>query len=247
MVTPLSHNPTIAVTVRSLKGWFVMWKSESITGARLNDAVPAQSLSVRTILGLSRSPLQTVSDLSRNHGPIVRIPLPRMRAYLVCDPAAIHEILALSDRGADERIGSGRQALNLNRFPLGRLIGQAMINASGAQRQEHRRLTQSLYLHSHVRGYAETFARTAMERATAWAAGEPVDVYRELAQVGLLATSRTLLRRNSLQSCESAFSTHSTRHCAAAGAPSCPVAPCSIDCRCPPPAVGTPQPGNSGG
>lgn len=179
----------------ALKGYSVMRNDASRINLLLDQTVPAQSLKLKTMLGLSRAPLETVTDLARRHGPIVRIPLPRMCAYLVSDPVAITEILAVSDRSADERIGSGRQALNLNRFPLGRLIGQAMINASGPQRQEHRRLTQSLYMRGHVREYAETFARTAEEQATGWVAGEPVDIYRELARVGLLATGRTLLRR----------------------------------------------------
>jgi len=131
---------------------------------------------------LARRPLEFVASL-REHGDLVELRLGRRRAYMVCHPDLVREVL-LDSRTYDKG-GSFFDAMR-------RILGNGLIISNWADHRTQRRLVQPAFHQRRLPSYATVMCEEAAALAAAWRPGRVVDVNDATHTVAARVTFRSL-------------------------------------------------------
>ncbi len=116
-------------------------------------------------------------------GDLVRVPMPRVRVYVVNDPALGWEILSTGHRDFEK-------SPTLKNAKM--VLGEGLLTAEGELHRHQRRLIQPLFHHARVSGWAGLMVAEAERAAGRIPAGRPVDVHERMAALTLAIVGRTV-------------------------------------------------------
>lgn len=135
------------------------------------------------LLALRRDPLAFLGRMAREHGDAVRLRLGPRLGIFFAHPEQVREVLVTRNRS----FVKGRA---LDRARL--LLGEGLLTANGEPHLRQRRLIQPAFHRQRIAGYAATMREHAERQARAWAAGQVVDMSREMMRLTLGIAAETL-------------------------------------------------------
>ncbi|MEV7789400.1 cytochrome P450 [Streptomyces sp. NPDC088106] len=153
-------------------------------------AVPGPTGRLRGLLAMSGSPLDYVTGLRDQYGPVVRIPLGWRELYMINDADAVHEVLVTSHRNFTKdvmSVGRGKWAA-----PLEVILGNGLVTSDGTFHRKQRRLIQPLFHHERIAGYGSAFTNLSEEIQSGWKDGDRLDLHVEMTELTLAIVARTL-------------------------------------------------------
>ncbi|MGW0336605.1 cytochrome P450 [Streptomyces sp. NPDC003011] len=147
-----------------------------------------------------RRPLEFLNSLPA-HGDLVEIRLGPLRAWVVCHPQLVHEMLR--DTRTFDKGGTQYDRLRL-------LMGDGVVTCPHAEHRRQRRLLQPAFRPSRVAEHTDLMAEEAEAVSRAWQAGRKIDVSAAMTAMTTRVISRVLFS-GSLDAARSA----EVRHCLA--------------------------------
>ncbi|SBW24012.1 monooxygenase [Candidatus Protofrankia californiensis] len=148
---------------------------------------------LRTAYAFLTNPLDLLTRLRHEYGPIVRVPLGRSSVYLINDPAAVQEVLVNSQRAFAKGIHRKQMPVNEGIQPLALLLGSGLLTSAGELHRIRRRLIQPLFHRQRISAYGRTFATLAEETVSRWSDGKQLDIHAEMSELTLGIVTRTVL------------------------------------------------------
>ena len=118
-----------------------------------------------------KDPLAFLTRTARDHGPVARLRFGRMRAFLVCDPAMIEEILVRKRNDYVKAAAIRRQR---------RLFGNGLLINEGESWARQRRLTQPAFHPVNLGRYVPAIIAHTERALDRWDSRETVNVHEEL-------------------------------------------------------------------
>lgn len=157
-------------------------------------AVPAsEAHGLSLVRAMRDKPLPLLCELRREHGPVVRIRVPRLNVYLVSDPVAIQEAFVRTHHGYAKGWGRRNEDPNSPTVqPLARALGQGLLTSGPELHRRQRRLIQPMFHRERIEGYATAFVDLARAASAQWRDGDLRDVHREMAELTLAIVARTV-------------------------------------------------------
>ncbi|MDT0449074.1 cytochrome P450 [Streptomyces hesseae] len=137
---------------------------------------------VGSALDLALRPHAFLSTLSR-YGDLSAVRLGPTRAFFVSHPDLVHQMLVTDA----DRFVRGRLFQKIK--PL---LGEGLVMSEGAVHRRQRRMVCPAFRHSRLGGYAEVIQDVAERRLSSWTPGRPVDLVRELQELGFDVASNLL-------------------------------------------------------
>jgi cytochrome P450 len=134
------------------------------------------------LLSYTRNPLRFFERASKL-GPLVRIDLTGMRAFLVNDPEIVEAILVTHNR----RFAKDRFARDLRR-----VLGAGLLTNEGEPWRRQRRLAQPAFHRDRIAGYAQTMVDLTRACADRWRDGEARDAHADMMALTLDIVGKTL-------------------------------------------------------
>lgn len=122
-------------------------------------------------------------DLARTYGPIVRFRNLRRSIYFIDDPGLLEEVFVT--KAASYKKGRGTERLAM-------LLGKGLLTAKQPEHLVHRRLVQPAFHKKRIDACAEVVVAAAARRASAWVAGETIDVDTEALHLALEIVAKAL-------------------------------------------------------
>lgn len=119
----------------------------------------------------------------REDGDIVTIGLGPMRAYVVNNPAWVHQILTRDVRKLDKGIAYEKSA------PF---LGNGLLNSTEPTHMAHRRIMQPAFHAARMAGYADQMREAAEQRTATWRDGEVVEFLQEIHSFAVAVVCRAL-------------------------------------------------------
>jgi len=153
-------------------------------------AVPGPTGRLRGLLAMSGSPLDYVTGLRDQYGPVVRIPLGWRELYMINEPEAVHQVLVTSHRNFAKdvmSVGRGKWAA-----PLEVILGKGLVTSDGSFHRKQRRLIQPMFHHERIAGYGRAFAGLSDAVQSGWKDGDRLDMQAEMTELTLAIVARTL-------------------------------------------------------
>jgi cytochrome P450 len=141
---------------------------------------------------MRRDPLGFFTRVRRECGPIVRLPMPGPRHYLVSDPAEIARALTVTGRDYAKGQSRSKDADRPGFQPLQRILGQGLLTSAGPLWRRQRRLIQPMFHQARIVEYCDVFARLAARTGAGWRDGEVRDVHADLTELTLAIVARTV-------------------------------------------------------
>ncbi|MFI5677527.1 cytochrome P450 [Streptomyces cellulosae] len=129
-----------------------------------------------------RRPLEFLNSLPA-HGDLVEIRLGPLRAWVVCHPDLVHQMLR--DTRTFDKGGTQYDRLRL-------LLGDSVVTCPHTEHRRQRRLVQHPFRPSHVADYTELIGVEAQLACRDWRAGQQVDVSAALLTMTTRVISRVL-------------------------------------------------------
>jgi len=120
---------------------------------------------------------------AREYGDFVSIRLGPRRVILVSDPEAIEYILATGSRHFTKHFA-------LRMTPL--ILGKGLLTSEGEFWLRQRRLSQPAFNRNRISAYAGTMVEYTEQMLAGWKDGETCDILREMGQLTLKITAKTL-------------------------------------------------------
>ncbi|RAG85108.1 cytochrome P450 [Streptacidiphilus pinicola] len=153
-------------------------------------AAPGPTGRLRALLAMSGNPLDYLTGLRDQYGPVVRIPLGWRELYMINDPEAVHEVLVTSQRNFRKDVmsaGRGKWAA-----PLEVILGNGLVTSDGSFHRQQRRLIQPMFHHERIAGYGRAFAELSDDIQSGWRDGGRLDLHVEMTELTLAIVARTL-------------------------------------------------------
>ncbi|WP_437091239.1 cytochrome P450 [Streptomyces sp. enrichment culture] len=129
-----------------------------------------------------RRPLEFLNSLPA-HGDLVEIRLGPLRAWVVCHPQLVHEMLR--DTRTFDKGGPLYERLRA-------LMGDGVVTCPHADHRRQRRLLQPAFRPSHVAGRTDAMGEEAESVCRTWRAGQRIDVAAAMMTLTTGAVSRVL-------------------------------------------------------
>lgn len=148
---------------------------------RVADAPGAWSL-LGHLLQMRRGPLEFMRSLS-GHGGLVRIRLGPVRAYVVCEPGLVQQMLrepAVFDKGG-MLFDRARQ-----------IVANGLATSAWADHQRQRPLVQPAFARARLEAYTPVMAQEVDALIGTWQAERPVDIVEQMVTLFARITARTL-------------------------------------------------------
>jgi cytochrome P450 len=158
------------------------------------DRVPvSEGHGLRLALALQSDPLPLLTRLNRDHGPIVRLRVPRRPVFLVSDPDAIQEAFQRTHHGYEKGWGRSGDQDSPSVQPLTRALGQGLITSGADLHRRQRRLIQPMFHRERTDAYAESFVELTEAALAKWHDGDQRNVHRDMSELTLAIVARTVL------------------------------------------------------
>lgn len=158
------------------------------------DRVPvSDGRGLRLALALQTDPLPLLTRLNAEHGPIVRLRVPRRPVFLVSDPDAIQEAFQRTHHGYEKGWGRSGDQDSPSSQPLIRALGQGLITSGAQLHRRQRRLIQPMFHREQIDAYAASFVELTEAALGRWRDGEVRDVHRDMSELTLAIVARTVL------------------------------------------------------
>jgi cytochrome P450 len=137
------------------------------------------------MLTLIREPLDGPVRLAREHGDILRVPLPwpLPDTLLVSHPDDVEQVLTRDFRSY-RKDWFTRQ--------LEYILGRGLVTAEGASWKRHRKLMNPAFHHKRIAGYAEVMVECTAAMSAAWRDQDELDVHEQMMSLTLDIVARTL-------------------------------------------------------
>jgi cytochrome P450 len=134
---------------------------------------------------LQKNPLAVMDRAFREFGEVVEVPVPRIRMFVVSQPALAEHILVtnIKNYSKDTR---GYAMLKT-------VLGNGLVTSEGAFWKRQRRIAQPAFHREKIATFADTMVRLAREAACTWPTDRPFDFNREMMKVTLSIAAETLL------------------------------------------------------
>ncbi|MGW7410240.1 cytochrome P450 [Streptomyces sp. NPDC054833] len=161
-----------------------------VSTAPMATAAPGPTGRLRALIAMSGNPLNYLTGLRDQYGPVVRIPLASSELYMISDPEAVHEVLVTSHRNFGKDVmsaGRGKWAA-----PLEVILGNGLVTSDGKFHRKQRRLIQPMFHHERIAGYGRAFAELSDDIQSGWKDGDRLDLQAEMTELTLAIVARTL-------------------------------------------------------
>src|SRR5262245_7428231 len=135
---------------------------------------------------ITRDMPQTLLDVTRAYGPVVRMRVGPTDMYLVGDGDLIVEMIS-------RRAGELRKS-NRTRQSLTDHLGDGLVTLEGAEHRRHRRLVQPVMHTSSVAAVTGTMAALTNDRVESWPDGSTQDILPEMQDLTLRIVAAALFR-----------------------------------------------------
>jgi cytochrome P450 len=160
----------------------------------IGDRVPESAgRGLRLAWALRSDPLPLLRRLNREHGPVVRLRVPRRPVFLLSDPDAIQEALQYTHHGYEKGWGRRGDPDSPSAQPLVRALGQGLITSGAQLHRRQRRLIQPMFHRGQIDAYGKSFVELTEAALSRWRDGEVRDVRRDMADLTLAIVARTVL------------------------------------------------------
>jgi cytochrome P450 len=147
---------------------------------------------LRLVRAMRSDPLPLLRQLHREHGPVVRLRVPRAALYLVSDPDAIQEAFIRThheyEKGWPRRGDADGQSVQ----QLTKALGQGLLTSGAVLHRRQRRLIQPMFHRDRIEGYAASFVTLARAAFARWHDGDLRDVHHEMGELTLAIVARTV-------------------------------------------------------
>lgn len=142
---------------------------------------------VRAVPAIMRAPHLFLTDVTRRHGPVAAIPMPRTPVLVLADPDGVRRVLVENARGY------GKSTIQYS--ALATVTGAGLLAGDGEVWKQHRRTVQPAFHHGSledVAAHAVHAARGLVAEADALAPGTPLEVLDATSRAGLEVVGHTL-------------------------------------------------------
>ena len=146
---------------------------------------PFRLLDMQTVRGFAGDPLQFVSRMVEEYGPVVQLRLGIQPALLVADPALVHEILVTKNRSFAKEPRAKRIIRNM--------AGAGTIASEGDIWFRHRKIIQKGFAPQLMENYARVIVEFGQRRIATWSDGVVLDIAAEMAELSLAIIARAML------------------------------------------------------
>ncbi|MGE7385267.1 cytochrome P450 [Streptomyces sp. NPDC004126] len=119
----------------------------------------------------------------RDLGDLVTVRLGPMRAYVLNNPAHVHQILTKDVRKLDKGLAYEKSA------PF---LGNGLLNSTEPQHMTHRRIVQPAFHTRRIAAYADQMRETAEQRSAGWSDGATVEFDDEIHAYAVSVVCRAL-------------------------------------------------------
>ena len=142
---------------------------------------------VRAVPAIVRAPHLFLAEVTRRHGPVAAIPLPRTPVLVLADPDGVRRVLVENARGY------GKATIQYS--ALATVTGPGLLAGDGEVWKQHRRTVQPAFHHGSledVAAHAVHAARGLVAEADALPPGTPLEVLGATSRAGLEVVGHTL-------------------------------------------------------
>jgi cytochrome P450 len=147
---------------------------------------------LRLVRALRTAPLPLLRQLHRDHGPVVRLRVPRLPVFLVSDPDAIQEAFIRTHHEYDKGWVRRADPDSPSVLPLTKALGQGLLTSGARLHRRQRRLIQPMFHRERIEAYAASFVALARVAFGGWHDGDLRDVHREMSELTLAIVARTV-------------------------------------------------------
>ena len=157
---------------------------------RLHPPGPKTLTPLRHLVGLQRDAIGWFTNLTREHGDLVRVNFGKTDLYLLNHPDLVEEVLVRKPR----YFTKGRVMRKMSR-----VIGGGLLTSEGEFHRRQRRLSQPAFHRERVRGYGDMMIECSQNTLKAWEThfeysnGAPIDVNASMKHLTMAIVGRTLL------------------------------------------------------
>jgi len=164
------------------------------TPPQATDRVPvSEGHGLRLAWAVRSDPLPLLIRLNREHGPVVRLRVPRRPVFLISDPDAVQEALQRTHHGYEKGWGRRGDPDSPAAQPLVRALGQGLITSGAQLHRRQRRLIQPMFHRAQIDAYAASFVELTEAALSRWRDGELRDLRRDMSELTLAIVARTVL------------------------------------------------------
>lgn len=135
------------------------------------------------LLDFRREPLKLLSDLSEQHGDVVRFKMGPRTIYLINNPEYIKDVLVTNNRNFVKSRG-----LEMAK----KFLGEGLLTSEGEFHRRQRRLTQPAFHRERINAYAEVMVEYADKLSARWHDHETVNIHQEMLRLTLAIVGKTL-------------------------------------------------------
>ncbi|MBX3230254.1 MAG: cytochrome P450 [Labilithrix sp.] len=160
-----------------------MERLRSLLGFPPRPDVPGPRSIVLCADAMIRRPLEFLTEISKEHGDVVRFPLLHNEVFLFNHPDAIEElVIARKDLLVKDWLTR----------ELGVIVGKGLLLSEGALWKRQRRLVQPGFHRERIAAYADVMVRYAERATEGWEDGQTRDVHVDLMRLTLDIVAKTL-------------------------------------------------------
>ncbi|MGI9430277.1 MAG: cytochrome P450 [Bythopirellula sp.] len=152
---------------------------------RLPPGPPFRRLDLATVRAFAGDPLEFVSRMVRDYGPVVNLRLALQPALLVAEPELVHDVLVTQNRVFVKEPRAKRVIRNM--------AGAGTIASEGDQWFRHRRVIQQGFAPERMEYYAAVIVAHAQRRVDRWTDGSTIDISAEMAELSLEIIAKSML------------------------------------------------------
>ena len=145
---------------------------------------PVGWLAMRSAREFARDPLGFTEKAVREYGPLVGLRFGPVRAFLVADPAAVHEVLVTRARSFRKE--------RRTRDAVRKIDGDGLITTEGDFWLRQRRLVQKGFSPDSLVRYAEVTARRTAEMLQRWPQRGDLEICNEMTCLTLAVIAETM-------------------------------------------------------
>lgn len=138
---------------------------------------PAGWLAMRSAREFARDPLEFSQRMVQEHGPLVALRFGPVRAFIVADPEAVHDVLVTKSKHYRKERRT-KSAVN-------KMAGNGIIASEGPFWLRQRRMMQQGFTPQRMEGYANVVVDCANEMLGHWPGEGTLEVAREMSSLSL--------------------------------------------------------------